>query len=157
MRSSMTMFLAFGLVISSRAQKVFVPVTSPGQSRDTAIIGQEERLRKKQFPGDAMPNATSPYSFQESYAGNNGMGSDIYLSSLDNMSILRADNNFTSNMPNALLLSSDAKVKYRITIPGNSFRGLSDFQKSQDSLWKPPTRPGILQHLKKVPSPQIRQ
>jgi hypothetical protein len=59
---------------------------------DTAIIP------KQRLPYEGMPNAIINKPQPDSYVGNNGKGSDIYKSHLDNMPVLKPDKSFSSNM-----------------------------------------------------------
>jgi hypothetical protein len=53
-------------------------------------------------PRNGMPNAFLTKPDQPVYKGNNGMGSDIYESRIDKMSILVPDTSFSSAMPNGV-------------------------------------------------------
>ncbi|MFL9483072.1 hypothetical protein ACI6Q2_09880 [Chitinophagaceae bacterium LWZ2-11] len=48
---------------------------------------------------DSMPNALLKYQQQQFKIGNNGKGFDIYKDRFDNMSVLKPDQTFASNMP----------------------------------------------------------
>jgi hypothetical protein len=67
--------------------------------KDTNITRQFEQLKREQLPNSGMPNAITIQPQPPVYLGNNGNGSDIYQSPIDNMPILMYDSSFASNMP----------------------------------------------------------
>lgn len=112
------LLLCCGIVVFANAQNV-KPYTQPKYKlKDSALF---KRFKDKNFV-DSLRNAyrNSPYFNDKSplpgsmpkrfnYAGNNGKGFDIYQTPQDNMYILRPDSTFSSNMPNANMMSIQLK------------------------------------------------
>lgn len=55
---------------------------------------------------DSMPNSLSGILFHQRKTGNNHIGSDVYVSEPDHMTVLKPDSNFYSAMPNVYAVNN---------------------------------------------------
>lgn len=150
MRTLLTLLLLGSIFSSGFSQVSYSIVTSP-QTRsipDTIIRRYQDELKKNRVPDFGIPNAILVKPSPPVYRGNNGQGFDIYDSPIDNMSILKPDSSFASNMPVGKFVSPENAVNApRLNIPG--LKEYIEQKKQKDSVSSKPWEPKIYRVPKK--------
>ncbi len=124
------------------------------QAIDTIFEVGGKKFHLKKLPGDnqivfgykipdtnvlaAMPNAITQFKDQQRKIGNNNQGFDIYLSQVDNMPILKPDEqnlaSLSNNANNTLSKTSCASYKVIQKVPFKTFKYIKPLTSNEKKL-----------------------
>lgn len=85
---------------------------------------------------DSMPNALLNYQQQQFKIGNNRNGFDIYKDRFDNMTVLKPDETFASNMPVLIQPAFKNNLNYKVLGDTSQIRQLQEIFRA-NPVFKP--------------------